>query len=402
MSKSFKLIFGAFLLLLVILTYLEATTSRAINWNASYLESDKIALGSYVLYETWTDAGTHEIQKVRQSPFEFLSEEDPKGTYFFLNDNIFIDQAELDKLLTWVSKGNNLYLSANNISKNLLDTLDIEPFTVNPGENFKQQPYLNLTKKSFWRKRPYHLDQERRIIRLEKSDSLHQETLGVVNASSFDEKNRDYSNFISSKFGNGQIYLHTMPEVFSNYFLLSDTNYRYAENALAYIPAKTKVYWDDHYKSGKVYHTSPLYILLNNKALKWAYYFVLIAAGLFIIFEGKRKQRAIPVVTPLKNKSYEYSQTISELYLEQKQFKSLALKDIQHLYEYLRTHYRLDTNNLNEEFFVDLSAKLDLSKEDIRSKFKKITELSKKEELSKIELEEIHRTIQTLKYASNE
>ena len=326
MSKSFKIIFGAFLLILLLLTYLEATEREPINWNPSYLEIDKIALGSYVLFESWKDAETHTIKRVKESPFEFLSREDPQGTYFFLNDNIFIDQTELKVLLSWVEEGNTLFLSGNNFSDNLLDTLDIKTEIVDPGKNLKSQPYTNLTNKNFWKEKPYHLDQERSIVRLERSDSLDQEILGVVNVRNFDSKDRAYPNFISSKFGKGKIYIQSMPEAFSNYFLLANSNYRYAQDALAYIPSKSTYYWDDHYKSGKVYNTSPLYILLNNRALKWAYYFVLIGSLLFIIFEGKRKQRAVPVVAPLKNQSYQYSQTISELYLEQERIQKLGYK----------------------------------------------------------------------------
>jgi len=402
MSKSFKIVFGVFLLVLIVLTYLEATEKAPINWNPSYLEIDKIALGSYVLYESWKDAETHNITKVKETPFEFLSNENPKGTYFFLNDNLFIDQTELDKLLTWVEDGNTLFLSGNNISLNILDTLDLKPQTLNPGEDFKLQPYINLTNKKFWREKPYHLDQDRRVIRLEKSDSLDQQVLGVVNVSDFDLKERAYPNFIKSRFGKGQIFIHSMPEAFSNYFLLADSNYTYVQDALAYIPAGTNVFWDDHYKTGKVYNTSPLYILLNNRSLKWAYYFVLIGALLFIIFEGKRKQRSVPVVTPLKNQSYQYSQTISELYLEQKQYKSLATKYIQHFYEYLRIQYRLDTSNINEQFYKDISARINMKFEEVKSQFNWISSLAEKEEITKNELQELHKVIQTLKYKPNE
>jgi len=402
MSKSFKIIFGGFLLILLLLTYLEATEREPINWNPSYLESDKIALGSYVFFESWKDAHTHHLIKVKESPFEFLSQEKPNGTYFFLNNNIPIDQTELDKLLTWVEDGNTLFLSASNFSKNLLDTLDIKPQVLDPGENLKSQPYINLTNSKFWKEEPYHLDQDRSIIRLEKSDSLFQETLGVVNVRSFDSKTRAYPNFIKSQFGNGIIFIHAMPEAFSNYFLLADSNYSYVQDALAYIPSNSNVYWDDHYKSGKIYNTSPLYILLNNRALKWAYYFALFGIFLFIIFEGKRKQRSVPVIEALKNQSYEYSQTISELYLEQKQYKSLALKDIQHFYEYLRSHFRIDTTNINQQFYKEVSARVNLEMEEVQSKFKWISQLSQKEQISKKELQELHSVIQTLKYTSNE
>jgi hypothetical protein len=120
---------------------------------------------------------------------------------------------------------------------------------------------------------------------------------------------------------------------------------------MAYMDPGATVYWDKYYKSGKTFYTSSLYILLGNKALKWAYYFLLAGAVLFIIFQGKRKQRAVPVVTPLKNQTYEYSRTIADLYVEQKKYKALAEKKIEHFYDHIRRHYRIDTSEINEKVF---------------------------------------------------
>lgn len=94
MSRGLKLAFGAFLLLVLFLTYLEATQPEPINWNPSYLETDKIALGSFVLFDSWEKNTNTTIEKVRIPPYEFL-DENPQGTYFFLNNTMAFDDSEL-------------------------------------------------------------------------------------------------------------------------------------------------------------------------------------------------------------------------------------------------------------------------------------------------------------------
>jgi hypothetical protein len=105
MKNSGKMIFGGFLLLALFLTYLEASEPEPINWNPSYMETDKIALGTFVFYELWEESFAGNIEKINVPPFEFLTGEH-NGTYFFLNNYLQFDDAELEKILSWVNQGN--------------------------------------------------------------------------------------------------------------------------------------------------------------------------------------------------------------------------------------------------------------------------------------------------------
>ncbi|HZJ35303.1 MAG TPA: DUF4350 domain-containing protein [Gillisia sp.] len=396
MNKSFKIAFGGILLLVLILTYLQATEPEPVNWNPSYLETDKIALGSFVFYESWKESPSAKIEKVSLPPFEFLNEENT-GTYFFLNDVLSFDDAELKKLLNWVSDGNTLFLSANSFSQNLLDTLKVETAIKLPGTDFSSQPFINLVHPKLKQVVPFQYEHEATLIYFSKIDTLNNTVLGISALKSFKKTEGTNVNFIKADFGKGSIFMHTMPEAFSNYFLLSNSNYTYAEAVLGYIGTAKTVYWDRYYKTGKAFYTSPLYILLHNRTLKWAYYFALLGSVLFIIFEGKRKQRAIPVVEPLRNQTYEYSGTIADLYLEQKQYKALALKKIYHFYDYIRTRYRIDTSLQNEAFYNEIAAKCDRSIPETDALFKKINEFSNKPEITKIELQQLNDVIQSFK-----
>lgn len=400
MSRSFKLLFGAFLLLVLFLTYLEATQPEPVNWNPSYLEIDKIALGTYVFFDSWTKSSEATIEKIAIPPFEFL-EQEKKGTYFFLNDYVVFDDSELKKVLSWVKKGNTLFVSAGYISKNLLDTLNIKATTFSEIDNFVSRPGLNFVNPSLQSEKDFEFSYDIESLYFNEIDTLQQVVLGTSGyiENSLEERK---VNFLKAEFGKGEILLHSNPQALANYFLLTDDNYHYAEGVLAYINSEENIFWDTYYKSGKAYNSSPLYILLGNKALKWAYYFALIGSILFIIFEGKRKQRAIPVVEPLKNQTYEYSKTIADLYLEQNEFKALAVKSIDHLYDYIRTKYRIDTTSESNIFYSELAEKSNNTIAETNSLFEKFREISGRTEITKQELQDLNATIQTFKNENNE
>ncbi|MGB7843203.1 MAG: DUF4350 domain-containing protein, partial [Salinimicrobium sp.] len=315
MSKSYKIMLGLLVLLLVLLTWLEANEPEELNWTPSYSAFDKIPLGSFILYKTLTKQ-PFEIQKVNVPPYEFLKDSAQPGTYFFLNNQLNFDDAELARLLAWIEKGNSAVLIAENFSKNLLDTLNLKRKTSIPKKGFSSKPILNLSEKSLKREKAFLYDRQTNENYFSEYDTLQQQVLGVSQLYSDNLKITEPNiNFLRDSIGKGAIYLNSFPKAFSNYFLLAEKeNPEYAARVLAYISAEKTLFWDQYYKTGKAYYTSPLFVLLNNRKLKWAYYFLIFGSLLFIIFEGKRKQRSIPVTKPLKNQTFHFTRTVAGLY----------------------------------------------------------------------------------------
>jgi len=394
MHNTYKIAFGFFLLLIISLTWLETTEPEPINWNSSYTSDDMIPLGAYVFYDNWK-ANTDSIKQINIPPYDYLGGAVDNGTYFFLNNYISFDDNELNHLLEWVSKGNNLFISAYSFGENLSDTLNIEVSTyIANSKELQSRPSVNFVNPAVKFKEPLLFDQDLLATYFSEIDTLNNVVLGT---SSFGKNNQDEKiNFIKTSFGKGEIYLHTTPQAFSNYFLLKNENYRYTEVLLAYLD-QDLILWDAYYKSGKTFFTSPLYILLDNKPLKWAYYFTILAVILFILFEGKRKQRAIPVIVPPQNKSYEFTQTISSLYIEQKKYHDLGLKKIALFMDYIRNQYRLDPSKINEDFYRNLSVKSENELASTKQLFELIFQFQKEKENDKEVFFRLTKNINTFK-----
>jgi len=365
MSKKYKIVVGILIFVLGALIVMESNEKTAINWFKSYATGDKIPYGSYVLYNTLKDSRNNErFKTINQPPFEFLAENDDiTGTYFFLNDYISFDEAESLSLLNWVSQGNVLYVGARGIGETILDTLNLDTDALYNLNDLESKPLLELYNKTFKNKHPYYIDIEvTPSSYFSELDTLETSVLGGYGLSKSNDTlsiTDPRVHFIKQDFGEGAIVLHLMPEIFTNYFMLRAENYSYTQSALQYLPETGTVIWDDHYKNGKTIYTSPLYIFLKNRYLKWAYYMLLIGVFLWVLFEGKRKQRAIPIIKPLPNQTLTFTKTIAGMYFEKADHKSIARHQINHFLEYIRSEYNMTTAERNLSFIERLAAKTD-------------------------------------------
>ena len=394
MTRIQKYIFAGFLLLIGVFVYVEANKPEPVNWFPSYHNQDKIPLGTHVIYELMQDVFSENLQEISRPPYEVLQDSTIVGTYLFVNNYIPLDKVELEKILDWVSKGNNVFVSAHSVGSEFMDTLKLSTERAVLFNKIETQPLLNLTNKKLKGETPYHIERNLDIRYFEEIDTLSQTVLGVTQAYNDTLKiTQPLVNFIKSPFGRGTFFIHNQPEIFSNYFLLQKNNSKYTESVLSYLNNGQKILWDKHYKSGKRVNISPLHLLFSNKYLKWAYYFVLIGTLLFVLFEGKRKQRSIAVLNPQTNKTFEYTQTISGMYLAKKKHHEIAKKQIILFFEFIRTRLRVPTENMNSRFFTAVAARSGNTLDDTKELFTFIEKVQHQEDTSQEELLKLNRKI---------
>ncbi|WP_304133209.1 DUF4350 domain-containing protein [Mesonia mobilis] len=391
MGRSYKIILGALLALLAMLIFLEANQKDPVNWYPSYSITDKIPQGTFVFYESLEKVA--KVEQVNIPPFEFLEDTTTTGTYFFLNASVGIDAAELNKLLKWVEKGNTAVISASYISYPLLDTLKITNDQKIRKNGLENIPQYNFANKDLRSEKYYEFNRDHTLEYFDSLNGKQQKVLGIAKVKDDNSlQNDSLANFVESKFGEGRFLLHSSPQAFTNYFLLDGENFEYAEKFLAYLDLQETIYWDNHYKNGKIIHTSPLYILLSNRYFKWAYYFVIIATILFIFFEGKRKQKSIPVVDPLRNQTYDYTRTIAGMYLDQKDYRTIAQKIRDQFFIFLQKEFKINVKEQkNYRQLIEQQTKI--SSEEIDLLFDQIKALEVKPSVTKKDIEALNRLI---------
>ncbi len=400
MSKTAKIFIILIIAAIGLLTYLEASEPEPVNWFPSYAKADKIPLGTYVSHDVIKETLKDDrFKDINQPPYEFLTDNDTiTGTYFFVNSSINFGEDELNKILRWVEKGNTLFISSKLIESKLLDTLHLESDNLLSLDNISTKPMVELTNTSLKGKSPFLYERDISNPYFSAVDTINTIALGVMQLYNDTLKIKESNiNYIKQAFGAGEILLHTFPEAFGNYFMLKNNNYTYTQNLLAYINPSQQILWDNYYKTGKTFYTSPLFLLLNNRYLKWAYYFVLIGVLLFILFEGKRKQRSIPIITPLKNQTLAFTRTISGMYFEKEKHKEIATKQNLLFLDYVRNTLRVPTDHLDEKTLIDISARSNNNLEDTKKLFRYFDELHKKQKINKEELSRLYELITSFK-----
>lgn len=77
------------------------------------------------------------------------------------------------------------------------------------------------------------------------------------------------------KIGSGNLYLHSVPNIFTNYNLLK-VERDYIFKSLSYLNIRD-VIWDEYYKEVNKYQSTPIRYILSQPALKWAYFTLIIS-----------------------------------------------------------------------------------------------------------------------------
>ena len=334
-----------------------------------FISKDKIPYGTFVLRtELESLFSTTEIRDVQISPYVKLKDSTLKGTYLFINDYINFGEEEFNSLLQFVDRGNDVFIATNGAN---IDSLQIETKNIETNE-FNEliqlelvNPNLDATKINF----------ENKILKLgfKKFDTLSTEVLGKINVFDIDGNlEEEQVNFIRYNAGKGNFYFHLFPHAFTNFTVLKDNNRKYVASVLSYIDESKPILWDAYYKNGKSKITSPMYYILSSESLKWAYYVGLLGILLFILFQGKRNQRIIPISIPLKNQSIAFARTIASMYYEKSDHKSIANQKIIYFLDYIRTELLISTLVIDDQFFENIVAKTGNKKETIETLFQKI------------------------------
>ena len=394
MSKRSKILLGGAILVFMAFIYLESVKPKPLNWFPTYAAKHKLPYGTYVLRnELETIFPDTEIQDITTPPYVFLQDTTKMGTYFFVNDGINFGEDEFNKLLQFVERGNDVFISTHGIN---IDTLHLKTEGISSVE-YEQDVFFKLYNKNL-SKKEFSFDRGFYNTTFSEIDTLKATALGITGYLNSDgERVSEGINFLKEPYGKGNFYFHTFPEAFTNYYILKSPNQQYTASVLSYLDASKPILWDAYYKTGKSQITSPMQYILGSKSLKWAYYITLIGVLIFIIFEGKRKQRYIPIITPLKNQTLAFTRTIANMYYEKSEHKNIAEHKITYLLEYIRTKLHVPTVTINDSFYTYVASRSGHKLDDVKKLFKQIDVIHQKNTITKEELIGLNSLIEKFK-----
>ncbi len=378
--KSIIRILALVAVLLALAAVLWKPWDRGISWREHYRRNSKDPYGTYVLFETLqkTKGGNKNFKIIADSlPGTLPQGKAMQASYVFVGDEMYINERSIDTLLNFVADGNSAFISARYMPYYLVKSVTADlcetSFYDWEGLSFHEDtvvwlqlehPSLALEKSVPCRLRYY----KKYIKNLWPFFPTHSLCLGESDATVLGNMNASLANFVRIPYGNGFVYLHSTPLIFTNYHMLRPEVLRYAENALSHLD-DGPVYWDERSTMPSAFSAplqprnkalsskSPLQYILSQAPLAWAWYLLLAMGLLFLIMRSRRRQRIVPVLEPNTNTSMEFVATIGRLYFLQNNHYQLCLQKGRLFQQFLRERYGLANTEPDEAFLEKLAAK---------------------------------------------
>ncbi|MFK8060723.1 MAG: DUF4350 domain-containing protein [Polaribacter sp.] len=373
------------------------------NWRENFREKEKSPFGTYIVYQEASNLfENNEITLLKENIHDYLifkndDETIPKKNYISIKYSSYkINNDGINSLLKFVENGNNAFLAFNSFKDTLQTALNFTTNNlddkINTIKGLKALKGTFFLKNEAFSKTKFEFDRNiRRNYFLEYNENTTS-VLGTIEVGG-----EQVPNFVKIHYGKGAFYLHIQPIAFTNYYLLKDEA-TYTENVFSYLP-NADVLWDPMIKSSK-YSNRPkdknniFKFFLEHQTLTWFLFVALAGLLLFMLFNARRKQRAIPIIKPLQNSTVAFTQTIANLYLKEQDHKNLVDKKIAYFLEKVRTKYLLDTSNLNSEFMQKLASKSGNDLQRTKYLINTIITLNKRAECSEEELIGLYKMIE--------
>ncbi len=379
-----RIIYISILIFILFGTGCKNPFHKKTDWSVSLKNTDKSPYGTYLAYNSlkdhFPDAEINALSK--WSSFNNLDKEVRRNyngaTLLILEGLSFnLTQAEWDHLLEFANDGNEVMLFSSYPDRKIMEKLHcnkkmsgMEEYPLssfNTGEKNLGALTLKNTQGNFGYNghsiQGYFEDDTTH----DKDDDTSYagthfivadipDTLGYV---------KGKVDILRYAVGEGHITLHAAPLVLSNYFLLQHENRNYLGGLWSTLPADINhVYWLEYYK--RSLPVSGANVMWRYPATRFATILAVLALLIYVLFEGKRRQRIIPIIPPLQNSSVSFVETVGRLYYNKKNHTNLADKMISHFLEWVRTTYFINTNQINDTFIEQLTLKSGQAEETVR------------------------------------
>ncbi|MDF9800604.1 hypothetical protein OKW21_005867 [Catalinimonas alkaloidigena] len=369
MRKEWKyyLILGSALLLLILLELLAPTPA---DWTFSLHHKHKSPYGTYILFENLSYLFPEQaVSTVYRSLYELQDQAYEQENILIFAADFSPDAQDAKVLWNIVDKGGSVFAAARTFGGKLADTLKLETDTRLQEGIVQEEDTLEIRESLYY---------------FSAYDSLRMEVLAQ----------NESGDPVLLRFnkGEGALLLSSVPQAYTNYFMLEGELYQEAVRSLSFLPLRD-VLWNEYYHLGRMEPATPLRFLLSVPALRWAVYLSLAGLLLFMIFESKRRQRAVPVLLPPSNTTLDFVQTVSNLFMQGSNHQEMARKKIIYLREYLLSRFRLEGEWQDQNFRERVAHKTAKDKGEVDKTFDFILTLQNKQQISSKELLVLNQNI---------
>ncbi len=368
------------LISLAVLLVAQFFMAPPVSWNPSFSREDDIPYGADALFLSLDSLFPGQPVEINQDNFYLsLTGRDANANLLIIDSELKMDREETGALFNWVAGGGRAFISLNDLPSSLADS-------------FKIDTRLRVTSAD--------------SVPVGSEEQLFLRSAGAVShyAASYDSgrvrtlgtNEKKQAIFMEALYGKGLFFLHLQPYAFTNYNLLLRGSAPYVQKVLGRLPVQPLI-WDEYHKAAKqVISRTPMRYVLSEPALRAAWFLLLALTALFLIFGGRRRQKAIPVIVPPRNESVRYLKTLGRFSMRRTQPLSLIKLKKKLALAWLRQHYGIDGRALDQKLIRELTQRDILDEKEARNWVRSMAMVGKKREYHPDELIRLAGIIQKI------
>ncbi len=393
-NKKYLLLLGGAFLLAV---FLETQKQTPIDWSWSFSKDSKKPFGSYLVHENLDVLFPEEKIRTKGRPlYNVLSDNegsDQAVNYIFISRDFAPNKTDTRKLLEFTARGNEVFIAANVFGGAFADTLDIgtRGGMLMAFEDSGDSTQVKGDSIGVFLRDPKTGEENAYYYAKGVPRYYFTNTAGSGNKV-LGRDGRKNPNFLMVPYGEGRIYLSSLPQAFTNYYTAHPDNHEYVFKALSFLPVRPTI-WDEFYKPGKKATGSPLGFLFAQPPLKTSFLLLLGFVLFFLIFGAKREQRPIPVLEPPRNSSLGFVKAVAAIYYRQGDHSRMARKRIRFFMDHTRMVFGVDPDAGEEDRVERLARRSGVPVDLVQRTLRVVDEIRARSELQEKDLVNLDRTL---------
>lgn len=358
-------------LLLILFAMMGSGPSEAkkeVDLRPSFKKADKRPYGGYIAYEnlkTFFPLAKVERETTSPDSWKHISRYWSNQALVIVTPRFDPSEEEWNEIYKFIERGNDVFISTTflnfTVERQVKTDLYVSAFYDLDAKFFvdPESMAVSLTVPAGAGKKVYKYPGHDYGTWFNRFDTSTSRILG------YDGYGR--TNFIGLKAGKGNLFLNLAPITFTNYFLLHKGNMEYYDQVFSLLSERaTLVAWDEYYSSRKKpqkedKHWLRVLLKLENadgkRSFAAAFWLLLGILLLYAVNDMRRKQRPIPVMRAPANDSLEFVKTIGRLYHDKGDHANLCRKMTAYFLEHVRSRYKMQTLQLNDDFVKELAYK---------------------------------------------
>ncbi len=341
---------------LVLLFILEMQLPKNFSWTPTFRHTDKQPFGSCLFDSllsstmpkgyTVTDSSLYQLAKDSLQPHGIL----------VVADEMNLIPAEVNAIFSMANNGSHVMLVAHGVGDFMCNRLGIRMWGY--GNSFDLQNFVkyNKERESFeWVSEENGYKPRRFMVfkpLITRKFNFETDSLDNVIRPCLDQQATLRHDAVSATFrqGKGYITFCSLPLLFTNYGIVDQDNATFSLRLLTLMKdlpvVRTEAYCP---QTSDEVQQSPLRYAISQPPLRWALYTLMVGALLFLIFEGRRRQRVIPIEKAPENHSLEFIHLVGSLYYHSRERRSLVVRKWTYFAEELRRNIHLDVTDASED-----------------------------------------------------